>query len=79
VSIYPNLIKDNDVITIDAMTCIKDVIVIDVYGRTQEIITNQIDNDKWQINMAKNHGSGIYCVIIKTDKGGYYEKVLVLD
>lgn len=79
VSIYPNLIKNNDVITIDAMACIKDVIIVDVYGRTQEIITNQIDNDRWQINMAKNHGSGIYCVIIKTDKGEYYEKVLVLD
>lgn len=79
VSIYPNLIKNNDVITIEAMTCLKDVIIVDVFGRRQEIITNQIDNDKWQINLTKNYRSGIYCVIIKTDKGVNYEKVFVLD
>lgn len=78
-SVYPNLIKKNGVITIDAMTCIEDVIIIDVYGRAQEIITNQIDNNKWQICMSKNYSSGMYFVIVKTDKGEHYEKVLVLD
>lgn len=61
------------------MTCIEDVIIIDVYGRAQEIITNQIDNNKWQICMSKNYSSGMYFVIVKTDKGEHYEKVLVLD
>ena len=79
VSVYPNLIKNNDVITIEAMTSLKDVIIVDVLGKVQEIITNQLNNGKWQIKMAKSHSSGIYCVIIKTDKGVHYEKVLVLN
>lgn len=77
ISIYPNVIKNNDVITIEDAEFIKDVTMTDMFGRTEKISKNVIDNNKWQISICD--GQGIYFIIVETQKGSNYEKVLLLD
>ena len=79
VSIYPSIIRYDDVITIESSDHINEIVMIDMFGRTQEVMANKVENYKWQINMCKNHMQGIHFIIIITEKGISYEKVLLLD
>ena len=79
VSVYPNVIRNTDILTIQSDVLIKDVVVIDMYGRTQEITANQINNNLWQISISNKCSLGLHFVNITTDKGVNYEKIMLLD
>lgn len=78
-TIYPNIVKNNDVITIENAEHIKDVTMTDMFGRTIETNKNVVDNNKWQISFRNNREKGMYIIIVKTEKGLSYEKVMVID
>ena len=77
ISIYPNMVIGNDIITIESVSNIHDVIVIDIFGKNQEIITDKNNDYKWQIEVSNKCNSGIHFIVVKTDKGVCYEKVIV--
>lgn len=79
VSIYPSIIKSDDIITIEASTPIKDVIITDVLGRQTAISKNRIIGNRWQISICNNSKYGVYFVLVITENGIGYEKVMVLD
>lgn len=79
VSIYPSIIKSDDIITIEASTPIKDVIITDVLGRQTAISKNRIIGNRWQISICNNSKYGVYFVLVITENGINYEKIMVLD
>lgn len=79
VLIYPNVVTNNDFLIIETSSHIKDVIITDMFSRTVGINKNVIDNNKWQISICQNLESGVYFIIVKTEKGSYYEKIILVD
>lgn len=79
ISIFPNVITNNDVITIEASAFIKNVIITDILGRAKGINKNIIDGNKWQISFCDNIEKGMYFVFVLTDNGISYEKVILSD
>lgn len=79
VSIYPSIIKNNDIITIETSSHIKNVTITNLFGKTVEICKNIIDDNKWQIIVNNKYGQGIYFVLVVNDNGMSYEKILLLD
>lgn len=77
VSIYPNMVNSNEIINIESISNIHDVIVIDILGKNQEIITNKNNDYKWQIEVGNKCNSGIHFIVVKTDKGVCYEKIIM--
>ena len=76
--IYPNVIKNNDIITIEDPAYIKDVTMTDVFGRTIEINKKVIDNNKWQIHSCGHYNPGIYLMKVEMGDGKEYtEKIIV--
>lgn len=79
VSIYPSIIKNNDIITIETSSHIKNVTITNLFGKTVETCKNIIDDNKWQINVNNKYEQGIYFVLVVTDNGMSYEKIILLD
>lgn len=79
VSVYPNMVKGNDIITIESSSHIKNVTITNMFGKTIEISKNIIDDNKWQIIVYNKCGQGIYFVLVVTDNGMSYEKIILLD
>lgn len=78
-TIYPNVIKNNDVITIENSGYIKDITMTDMFGKIKDINKNEIYNNRWQIRFCNNCEKGMYFIIIQTEIGISYAKVLVVD
>ena len=78
-TIYPSVIKNNGVITIENTGYIKDVTMTDMFGRIKKINKNVIENNRWQIGFCDNLEKGMFFIIIQTEIGISYAKVLVVD
>lgn len=79
VSMYPNSIRGNEIITIESQWNIKDIILIDLFGRIEEINKTVIENNRWQIRFCNYCKKGLFFIIIQTEIGINYAKVLVVD
>ena len=79
VSIYPNSIRGNEIITIESQWNIKDIILIDLFGRIEEILSDKTDNNKWQMRVNGHCTQGMHFIAVITENGIIYEKVILLD
>lgn len=77
--IYPNVIKNNDIITIEYPAYIKDVTMTDVFGRTIEINKKVIDNNKWQIHSCGHYNPGIYLMKVEMGDGKEYTERIIVE
>ena len=77
--IYPNVIKNNDIITIEYPAYIKDVTMTDVFGRTIEINKKVIDNKKWQIHFCGRYNPGIYLMKVEMGDGKEYTERIIVE
>ena len=77
--IYPNVIKNNDIITIENTVYIKDVTMTDVFGRTIEINKKVIDNNKWQIHFCGRYNPGIYLMKVEMGDGKEYTERIIVE
>ena len=77
--IYPNVIKNNDIITIENTVYIKDVTMTDVFGRTIEINKKVIDNKKWQIHSCGRYNPGIYLMKVEMGDGKEYTERIIVE
>ena len=78
-TIYPSVIKNNGVITIESTGYIKDITMIDMFGRIERINKTVIENNRWQIRFCNYCKKGLFFIIIQTEIGISYAKVLVVD
>jgi hypothetical protein len=79
IAVHPTIFSNNEKISIKSDFCIKDVTMIDMLGRKVNVSINPTDNFTFQIGLNQNCNSGIYLIIVKTEKGISYEKVVLWD
>lgn len=79
ITIIPTVFSNNDVISIESDSEIKDIKMIDMIGRNVNVIMNQTNEMSCQISINQNCNSGIYLIVVKTEKESYYKKVILRD
>ena len=79
ITIIPTVFSNNELISINTNSEIKDVRMIDMLGRKVNISVNATDGFTSQISLNQRCNSGIYLIIVKTEKEVYYEKVILRD
>ena len=79
ISIYPNIVRGNDIITIESSEPIKEVLVMDVLGMGIEISKNIIISNKWQISLCGCPEPGMYFILIIANNSISYEKIILLN
>ena len=77
--ITPTIFSNNETISIESDYEIKDVKMLDMLGREINISVNATDGFTSQISLNQRCNSGIYLIIVKTEKEVYYEKVILRD
>lgn len=77
IAVHPTIFSNNEKISIKSDFCIKDVTMIDMLCRKVNVSINPTDNFTFQIGLNQNCNSGIYLIIVKTEKGISYEKVVL--
>ena len=75
--ITPTIFSSNETIYISSDSEIKDVKMIDMLGREINISINPTDDFTSQISLNQKCNSGIYLIIVETEKDVYYEKVIL--
>ena len=78
-TITPTFFSSNETIYISSDSEIKDVKMIDMLGREINISINPTDDFTSQISLNQKCNSGIYLIIVETEKEVYYEKVVLRD
>ena len=78
-TITPTIFSSNETIYISSDSEIKDVKMIDMLGREINISINPTDDFTSQISLNQKCNSGIYLIIVETEKEVYYEKVVLRD
>lgn len=79
ITINPTFFSSNETIYISSDSEIKDVKMIDMLGREINISINPTDDFTSQISLNQKCNSGIYLIIVETEKEVYYEKVVLRD
>lgn len=77
--ITPTIFSSNETISIESDSEIKDVKMIDMLGREINISINSTEDFTSQISLNQRCNSGIYLIVIETEKDVYYEKVILRD
>lgn len=75
--VHPIVISNNEIISIESGSEIKDVTMTDMLGRKVNISINKTDNLSCQISINQKCNSGFYLVIVETQKGVCYKKVIL--
>jgi hypothetical protein len=79
IMIYPNRIDKNGVITIKTNQTIKSVKTIDMTGRELSLSVIENSDKLWKIKISQFSGCSMCFMIIKTEQGYVYEKIVVID
>mgnify|MGYP003289933355 CR=1 FL=1 len=79
ISIFPTIFSNNELISINTNSEIKEVKMIDMLGREINISINLTEDFTSQISLNQRCNSGIYLIIVETEKEVYYEKVILRD
>ena len=79
ITIVPTIFSNNETISIESDYEIKDVKMLYMLGREINISINPMDDFTSQISLNQGCNSGIYLIIVKTEKEVYYEKVILRD
>ena len=77
--ITPTIFSSNETISIESDFEIREVKMIDMLGREINISINPTDDFTSQISLNQKCNSGIYLIIVETEKDVYYEKVVLRD
>jgi hypothetical protein len=77
VAITPTVFSSIETLSIESDSEIKDVKMVDMLGRKVKVSVNQTAHTSCQININQKCNSGIYLVIVETQEGEFYEKVVV--
>lgn len=77
ITINPTFFSSNETIYISSDSEIKDVKMIDMLGREIKVSINPTDDFTSQISLNQKCNSGIYLIIVETEKEVYYEKVVL--
>ena len=77
VTIKPTLFSNSETISIESDSEIKDVKIVDMLGRKMNVSVNNTNGTSCQVNMSQKCNSGIYLIIVETQDGYHYEKVVV--
>ena len=78
-TIIPTIFSSNETISIESDFEIKEVKMLDMLGREINISINLTDDFTSQISLNQRCNSGIYLIIVETEKDVYYEKVVLRD
>lgn len=77
--ITPTFFSSNETISIESDFEIREVKMIDMLGREIKVSINPTDDFTSQISLNQKCNSGIYLIIVETEKEVYYEKVVLRD
>lgn len=77
-SVFPNIVNISDAVTINSLNMISDVLLVDMFGRTATTSVCRVTDNIWQIIIPNGVRCGIYLIVIKTEKGVVYEKIIVV-
>ena len=75
--ISPTIFSNNELISINTNSEIREVKMIDMLGREINISINLTEDFTSQISLNQKCNSGIYLIIVETEKEVYYEKVVL--
>ena len=75
--VSPTLLSNGETISIESDSEIKDVKIVDMLGRKMNVSVNNTTGTSCQVNMNQKCNSGIYLIIVETQDGHHYEKVVV--
>ena len=78
-TISPTIFSNSETISIKADSDIKSIKMIDMLGRKINIFINPTDDLSCQISLDQRCKSGIYLIIVETEKSVCYEKVILCD
>ena len=76
-TISPTLLSNGETISIKANSEIKEVKMIDMLGREMNVSIDNTNGTSCQVNINQKCNSGIYLIIVETEEGEFYEKVVV--
>lgn len=76
-TISPTIFSNSETISIKADSEIKEVKMIDMLGREMNVSVNNTNGTSCQVNINQKCNSGIYLIIVETEEGEFYEKVVV--
>ena len=79
VSVSPTIINNNATITVKTVYSITDIILYDINGRATNLNPNKVSDNCWTVNTNQNLRNGLYLMIIKTNNGMSYEKIIKFD
>ena len=77
ITINPTVLSYGNNISVESVSEIKGVKMIDMLGREIKISVNQINYSSCQISLSQKCSSGIYMVIVETSNDTCYEKVII--
>ena len=77
ITIKPTLLSNGETISIESDSEIKDVKMVDMLGRKMNVSVNNTNGTSCQVNINQKCNSGIYLIIVETEEGEFYEKVVV--
>lgn len=78
-AVYPSIIDGSDIIMIESLYKVNNVIIVDMHGRKTKTNACQTNDDVWQINLSNSHQGGVYFIIVQTENGDFYEKIIVCN
>ena len=76
-TISPTIFSNSETISIESDSEIKDVNMVDMLGRKMNVSVNNTNGTSCQVNINQKCNSGIYLIIVETQDGCFYEKVVV--
>ena len=77
VTIIPTFFSSGETISIKSDSDIKDIKMIDMLGRDVKVSINPTDDFSCEMSLNQKCNSGIYLIIVETEKGVRYEKVVL--
>ena len=77
IAVHPTIFSNNETISVSSDSEVKDVEMMDILGRNMNITSSQTDGFSYQIRLNERCNSGMYLIIVETENGIRYEKVVL--
>ena len=78
-SVHPSIVKHNETITVKAYSYIQNVRIFDMTGRELSLSVIENSDKLWKIKISQFSGCSMCFMIIKTEQGYVYKKIVVID
>lgn len=77
INVIPTVFSNNESVSVESDSDIKDVRMIDMLGRNVNVSMNQANDTSCEISINQRCNSGVYLIVVETQNGSYYEKVIL--